>query len=42
MYTAPLDKRLAADGRFLEEDHIHTNIEELSESLYIQVKLKRN
>ncbi|PWA65446.1 chromatin protein family [Artemisia annua] len=40
-YNVPLDKHLAADGRCLEEDQIHNNIEELSGSLYIQEQKSR-
>ncbi|XP_074285888.1 SNW/SKI-interacting protein A-like isoform X2 [Silene latifolia] len=34
-YTIPLDKRLAADGRGLQEVQINDNFAELSESLYV-------
>eukprot|EP00192_Tetraselmis_astigmatica_P008664 CAMPEP_0117682022 /NCGR_PEP_ID=MMETSP0804-20121206/19369_1 /TAXON_ID=1074897 /ORGANISM="Tetraselmis astigmatica, Strain CCMP880" /LENGTH=626 /DNA_ID=CAMNT_0005491969 /DNA_START=9 /DNA_END=1889 /DNA_ORIENTATION=- len=34
-YTIPLDKRLAADGRGLQEVQINDNFAKLSESLYI-------
>eukprot|EP01116_Phalansterium_solitarium_P000122 TRINITY_DN10081_c0_g1_i1.p1 TRINITY_DN10081_c0_g1~~TRINITY_DN10081_c0_g1_i1.p1 ORF type:complete len:575 (+),score=235.23 TRINITY_DN10081_c0_g1_i1:152-1876(+) len=34
-YVIPLDKRLAADGRGLQEQHINDNFAKLSESLYI-------
>ena len=34
-YTIPLDKRLAADGRGLQEVQISDNFAKLSESLYI-------
>ncbi|EPQ57934.1 hypothetical protein GLOTRDRAFT_114500 [Gloeophyllum trabeum ATCC 11539] len=34
-YTIPLDKRLAADGRGLQDVHINDNFAKLSESLYI-------
>lgn len=34
-YTIPLDKRLAADGRGLQQVHVNENFSKLSESLYI-------
>lgn len=34
-YTIPLDKRLAADGRGLQDIHINDNFAKFSESLYI-------
>ncbi|ODN88764.1 pre-mRNA-processing protein 45 [Cryptococcus wingfieldii CBS 7118] len=34
-YTIPLDKRLAADGRGLQDIHINDNFAKLSEALYI-------
>lgn len=34
-YTIPLDKRLAADGRGLQETQINDNFAKLSEALYI-------
>merc|ERR1712061_663362 len=34
-YTIPLDKRLAADGRGLQETIINENFAKMSESLYI-------
>lgn len=34
-YTIPLDKRLAADGRGLQQVHINENFSKLAESLYI-------
>ncbi|KAF7278040.1 hypothetical protein GWI33_008812 [Rhynchophorus ferrugineus] len=34
-YTVPLDKRLAADGRGLQQLHINENFAKLSEALYI-------
>ncbi|KAH9820761.1 SKIP/SNW domain-containing protein [Melampsora americana] len=34
-YTIPLDKRLAADGRGLQDTHINDRFAQLSESLYI-------
>ncbi|ADV25135.1 Nuclear receptor coactivator, putative [Cryptococcus gattii WM276] len=34
-YTIPLDKRLAADGRGLQDVHINDNFAKFSESLYI-------
>lgn len=34
-YTIPLDKRLAADGRGLQQVHINENFATLAESLYI-------
>ncbi|XP_044007032.1 puff-specific protein Bx42-like [Aphidius gifuensis] len=34
-YTIPLDKRLAADGRGLQQVHINENFAKLAESLYI-------
>ncbi|TFK54639.1 hypothetical protein OE88DRAFT_1716824 [Heliocybe sulcata] len=34
-YTIPLDKRLAADGRGLQDVHINDNFAKLSESLYV-------
>jgi SNW domain-containing protein 1 len=40
-YTIPLDKRLAADGRGLQEFHINDNFAKLSESLYIAERTAR-
>lgn len=34
-YTVPLDKRLAADGRGLQQIHINENFAKLAEALYI-------
>jgi len=34
-YTIPLDKRLAADGRGLQQTHINENFSKLAEALYI-------
>ncbi|KAL3242632.1 hypothetical protein MRX96_002409 [Rhipicephalus microplus] len=34
-YTVPLDKRLAADGRGLQQVHINENFAKLAEALYI-------
>lgn len=34
-YTIPLDKRLAADGRGLQQTHINENFAKLAEALYI-------
>ncbi|KAL1512974.1 hypothetical protein ABEB36_002469 [Hypothenemus hampei] len=34
-YTVPLDKRLAADGRGLQQQHINENFAKLAEALYI-------
>merc|ERR1712088_1303479 len=34
-YTIPLDKRLAADGRGPQQNHINENFSKLAESLYI-------
>lgn len=34
-YTIPLDKRLAADGRGLQQTHINENFAKLAESLYV-------
>eukprot|EP00982_Pelagococcus_subviridis_P009079 30897-Pelagococcus_subviridis.AAC.41 len=34
-YTIPLDKRLAADGRGLQDVHINDNFAKLSEALYL-------
>lgn len=34
-YTIPLDKRLAADGRGLQQVHVNENFAKLAESLYI-------
>ncbi|KAH9440388.1 hypothetical protein MJO28_016411 [Puccinia striiformis f. sp. tritici] len=34
-YTIPLDKRLAADGRGLQDTHINDRFAQLSESLYV-------
>jgi SNW domain-containing protein 1 len=34
-YTIPLDKRLAADGRGLQQVHINENFATLAEALYI-------
>ena len=33
-FTVPLDKRLAADGRGLQDPHINDNFAKLSQSLY--------
>ncbi|GAV03005.1 hypothetical protein RvY_13496 [Ramazzottius varieornatus] len=40
-YTIPLDKRLAADGRGLQQVHINENFAKLSESLYIADRTAR-
>jgi len=40
-YTIPLDKRLAADGRGLQETVINDNFAKLSESLYIAERVAR-
>lgn len=40
-YTVPLDKRLAADGRGLQEVQISDNFAKLSESLYIAERAAR-
>jgi len=40
-YTIPLDKRLAADGRDLQEDVINDKFAKLSESLYIAEQVAR-
>lgn len=40
-YTIPLDKRLAADGRGLQEFQINDNFAKLSESLYIAERTAR-
>ncbi len=34
-YTIPLDKRLAADGRGLQQNHINENFSKFAEALYI-------
>ncbi|XP_033215007.1 puff-specific protein Bx42 [Belonocnema kinseyi] len=34
-YTIPLDKRLAADGRGLQQNHLNENFAKLSDALYI-------
>ncbi|CAG0895032.1 unnamed protein product [Cyprideis torosa] len=34
-YTIPLDKRLAADGRGLQQQHVNENFAKLAEALYI-------
>lgn len=34
-YTIPLDKRLAADGRGLQQVHINEKFAKLAEALYI-------
>lgn len=34
-YTIPLDKRLAADGRGLQDPHINDKFAKLAEALYI-------
>lgn len=34
-YTIPLDKRLAADGRGLQQQHINENFSKLAEALYL-------
>src|SRR3954465_15978009 len=41
-YTIPLDKRLAADGRGLQEFQINDNFAKLSESLYIAERTARD
>eukprot|EP00741_Cyanophora_paradoxa_P006130 tig00000944_g5945.t1 len=40
-YTIPLDKRLAADGRGLQETHINDNFAKLSEALYVAERTAR-
>ncbi|XP_037083722.1 SNW domain-containing protein 1-like [Pollicipes pollicipes] len=40
-YTIPLDKRLAADGRGLQQVHINENFAKLAESLYIADRKSR-
>ncbi|KAJ1627613.1 SKIP/SNW domain-containing protein [Pavlovales sp. CCMP2436] len=40
-YTVPLDKRLAADGRGLQEVQVSDNFAKLSESLYIAERAAR-
>ena len=40
-YTIPLDKRLSADGRGLQQVHINENFAKLSESLYIADRTAR-
>mmetsp|Transcript_7551 Transcript_7551/g.10734 ORF Transcript_7551/g.10734 Transcript_7551/m.10734 type:complete len:602 (+) Transcript_7551:63-1868(+) len=40
-YTIPLDKRLAADGRHLQEHTINPNFATLSESLYVAERQAR-
>ncbi|KAA1107600.1 mRNA splicing protein [Puccinia graminis f. sp. tritici] len=40
-YTIPLDKRLAADGRGLQDTHINDRFAQLSESLYVADRLAR-
>jgi SNW domain-containing protein 1 len=40
-FTIPLDKRLAADGRGLQEQTINNNFATLSESLYIAERKAR-
>ena len=40
-YTIPLDKRLAADGRGLQQVHINENFAKLSEALYIADRTAR-
>lgn len=40
-YTIPLDKRLAADGRGLQQVHINEKFAKLSESLYITERKSR-
>ncbi|OQV15427.1 SNW domain-containing protein 1 [Hypsibius exemplaris] len=40
-YTIPLDKRLAADGRGLQQIHINENFAKLAESLYISDRKAR-
>lgn len=34
-YTIPLDKRLAADGRGLQQQHVNENFAKLAEALYL-------
>jgi len=41
-YTIPLDKRLAADGRGLQEFQVNDNFAKLSESLYIAERTARD
>lgn len=41
-YTIPLDKRLAADGRGLQQLHISENFAKLAESLYIADRKARD
>jgi len=41
-YTIPLDKRLAADGRGIQESTINNNFATLSESLYVAERLARD
>lgn len=41
-YTIPLDKRLAADGRGLQQTHINENFAKLAEALYIADRKVRN
>lgn len=40
-FTIPLDKRLAADGRGLQDVHINDNFAKLSESLFVADRLAR-
>eukprot|EP00771_Trimastix_marina_P000157 gnl/Trimastix_PCT/1165.p1 GENE.gnl/Trimastix_PCT/1165~~gnl/Trimastix_PCT/1165.p1 ORF type:complete len:492 (-),score=154.95 gnl/Trimastix_PCT/1165:31-1506(-) len=40
-YTIPLDKRLAADGRSLQDVHINDNFAKLTESLYLAERIAR-
>lgn len=41
-YTVPLDKRLAADGRGLQQNHINEKFAKLSEALYIADRKARD
>ncbi|KAF4532865.1 hypothetical protein B566_EDAN001468 [Ephemera danica] len=41
-YTIPLDKRLAADGRGLQQVHINENFAKLAEALYIADRKARD
>jgi len=41
-YTIPLDKRLAADGRGLQDVHINDNFAKLTEALYIAERTARD
>lgn len=40
-YTIPLDKRLAADGRGLQDIHINDNFAKFSEALYVADRVAR-